>query len=71
MSFGSWRQTVQKANDRYYPETLLRVYFNYCTANDVRPTFEDMDDFIGEILGNKQVNGIPSYRTIDEVFNNE
>jgi len=62
---------VQKANDRYYPETLLRVYFNYCTANDVRPTFEDMDDFIGEILGNKQVNGIPSYRTIDEVFNNE
>ena len=62
---------MQKANDRYYPETLLRVYFNYCTANDVRPTFEDMDDFIGEILGNKQVNGIPSYRTIDEVFNNE
>jgi len=62
---------VQKANDRYYPETLLRVYFNYCAANDVRPTFEGMDDFIGEILGNKQVNGIPSYRTIDEVFNNE
>ena len=62
---------MQKANDRYYPETLLRVYFNYCAANDVRPTFEGMDDFIGEILGNKQVNGIPSYRTIDEVFNNE
>ena len=62
---------MQKANDRYYPETLLRVYFNYCAANDVRPTFEDMNDFIGEILGNRQVNGIPSYRTIDEVFNNE
>ena len=62
---------IQKANDKYYPETLLRVYFNYCAANDIRPTFEDMDDFISEILGNKQINGIPSYRTINEVFSNE
>ena len=62
---------MQKANDKYYPETLLKVYFNYCAANDIRPTFEGMDDFISEILGNKQINGIPSYKTINEVFNNE
>ena len=62
---------MQNNNDKYYPETLLKVYFNYCTANDIRPTFEDMDDFISEILGNKQINGIPSYKTINEVFNNE
>ena len=62
---------MQKSNDKYYPETLLKVYFNYCKAHDIRPTFEDMDDFISEILGNKQINGIPSYKTINEVFNNE
>ena len=62
---------MQNNHDKYYPETLLKVYFNYCAANDIRPTFEDMDDFISEILGNKQINGIPSYKTINEVFNNE
>ncbi len=62
---------MQKNNDKYYPETLLRVYFNYCHAHDIRPTFEDMDEFICEILGVKQINGIPSYRTIDEVFSND
>jgi hypothetical protein len=62
---------MQKSNDKYYPETLLRVYFNYCAGNDIRPTFEDMDDFITEVLGSKQINGIPSYKTIDEVFNYE
>ena len=71
MSCESWREAMQKSNDKYYPETLLKVYFNYCSANDIRPTFEDMDDFISEILGNKQINGIPSYKTINEVFNNE
>ena len=62
---------MQKSSDKYYPETLLRVYFNYCKANDIKPSFEDMDDFICEILGVNQINGMPSYRTIDEVFNND
>ena len=57
------------SNERYYPETLLQVYFNYCTANDLTPGFDDLKDFIVEVQGTKHLNGIPSYRTIEEVFN--
>jgi hypothetical protein len=58
-------------SDKYYPENLVRTYFNYCKSNDIKPTFEDMDDFIAEILGTKQINGIPSFKTISEVFSEE
>jgi len=58
-------------SDKYYPENLVRTYFNYCKANDIKPTFEDMNDFITEILGTKQINGIPSFKTISEVFNGQ
>lgn len=57
------------SNERYYPETLLRVYFNYCRANDLTPGFEDLKDFVVEIQGTKHLNGIPFNKTIDEVFN--
>jgi|ETNvirenome_2_60_1030617.scaffolds.fasta_scaffold68578_2 hypothetical protein len=55
-------------SERYYPATLIQVYFNYCAAHDVRPSFEDMNDFISEIQGEQQYNGI-ALNKISEVFN--
>ena len=55
-------------SEKFYPENLIRTYFNYCQANDIKPSFEDMDAFISEVLGTKQINGIPSFKTIKEVF---
>lgn len=40
---------MKSSTDRYYPETLIRVYFRYCKVNDVKPSFEDMNNFIDEI----------------------
>ena len=56
------------SSDRYYPSTLVQVYFNYCRAHDIRPTFEDMNDFISEIQGEQQYKGI-TLKNIEEVFN--
>jgi hypothetical protein len=55
-------------SEKFYPANLIRTYFNYCQANDIKPSFEDMDAFISEVLGTKQINGIPSFKTIKEVF---
>jgi len=55
-------------SERYYPATLIQVYFNYCAAHDVRPSFEDMHGFINEIQGEKHVNGIYISK-INEVLN--
>ena len=55
-------------SERYYPATLIQVYFNYCAAHDVRPSFEDMNDFISEIQGEQQYNGI-ALNKISEVLN--
>lgn len=44
---------MQKPSDKQYSETMVRIYFNYCAANDIRPTFEDMDDFITQVLAGK------------------
>jgi len=55
-------------SEKFYPANLIRTYFNYCQANDIKPSFEDMDAFISEVLGTKHINGIPSFKTIKEVF---
>ena len=56
-------------SERYFPETLVQVYFNYCAANDVKPSFEDMYGFINEIQGDHHVNGIHTTK-INEVLSN-
>ena len=55
--------------DRYYPESLLRVYFNLCRVKSREPTFEDMQQFVFEALGNGHSDGIPISK-LKEVFNN-
>jgi hypothetical protein len=55
--------------DRYYPESLLRVYFNVCRVQSRDPTFEDMQQFVFEALGNGHSDGIPTSK-LNEVFNN-
>ena len=44
-------------NERLYPESLIRMYFNYIHANDIRPSYEDFDDFIQEMQGYYQSKG--------------
>jgi stringent starvation protein B len=56
-------------SDRYYPESLIKAYFNWCTANDMKPDFVGLHDFVAEVLGNKHINFIPSFKTIEEIFN--
>ena len=56
-------------SDRYYPESLLRVYFNACRVQGREPTFEDMQQFVFEALGNGHSDGIPISK-LNEVFNN-
>lgn len=60
-----------KNGDRYYPESLIRAYFNWCHATDHPATWNGLDDFAKEIQGEKHINGIPSFLTIEEIFNNE
>jgi len=57
------------ASDRYYPESLLRVYFNLCRVQGSEPTFKDMQQFVFEALGNGHSDGIPLSK-LNEVFNN-
>ena len=39
--------------ERLYPESLIRMYFNYIQANDIRPKsfYEDFEDFVNEMQG--------------------
>jgi hypothetical protein len=43
--------------ERLYPESLIRMYFNYIQANDIRPSYEDFDDFVNEMQGYYQSKG--------------
>ena len=56
-------------NDRYYPESLLRVSFNLSRVQNKEPTFEDMQQFVFEALGNGHSDGIPISK-LNEVFHN-
>jgi len=40
-----------KSAELYYPQVLCKGYFNWCKANDERPTFEMMHEFICEVQG--------------------
>lgn len=55
--------------DRYYPESLLRVYFNVCRVQNREPNFSDMQQFVFEALGNGHSDGIPTSK-LNEVFHN-
>jgi hypothetical protein len=55
--------------DRYYPESLLRVYFNVCRVQKREPDFSDMQQFVFEALGNGHSDGIPTSK-LNEVFKN-
>ena len=46
-------------NERLYPESLIRMYFNYIQANDIRPKsfYEDFEDFVNEMQGYYQSKG--------------
>jgi len=55
--------------DRYYPESLLRVYFNVCRVQGREPDFSDMQQFVFEALGNGHSDGIPTSK-LNEVFKN-
>ena len=56
-------------SDRYYPESLLRVYFNLCRVQGQEPTFEGVQQFVFEALGNSHSDGIPISK-LNEVFRN-
>jgi hypothetical protein len=55
--------------DRYYPESLLRVYFSVCRVHNREPSFSDMQQFVFEALGNGHSDGIPTSK-LNEVFKN-
>jgi len=55
--------------DRYYPGSLLRVYFNVCRVQKREPDFSDMQQFVFEALGNGHSDGIPTSK-LNEVFKN-
>lgn len=55
-------------NDRYFPASLVKAYFNWCAVNDHKPGYQGLFDFVSEVQGNKHLNGIPSHRTIEEIF---
>ena len=44
-------------NERLYPESVIRMYFNYIQANDRRPSYEDFDGFVNERQGYYQSKG--------------
>ena len=54
-------------SDRYFPASLAKAYFNWCAAHD-HSQDTGLFDFIAEVQGNKHLNGIPSHRTIEEIF---
>ena len=56
------------STDHYYPSSLIKAYFNWCTANDIKPNYEGMHGFVSEVLGDKHINFIPKHRTIEEIF---
>jgi hypothetical protein len=56
------------STDHYYPSSLIKAYFNWCTANDIKPDYEGMHGFVSEVLGDKHINFIPKHRTIEEIF---
>jgi hypothetical protein len=44
-------------NERLYPESLIRMWLNYVVANDIRPSYEDLDSFVNEMQDYYESNG--------------
>ena len=62
------------ANDSevYYPRTLCRAYFNWCTANDMKPSFQGMHDFVAEVQGLQSIGNYgPIFKSIKEFLKQE
>ena len=57
--------------DNYYPSSLVKAYFNWCAANDIKPDYKRLHGFISEVVGKwsvKHINFIPKHKTIEEIF---
>ena len=59
---------MTEESERYYPASLLKVYFNWCTANDEKAGFQHMHDFVSEIQGVMHVRGINKHTAIGELL---
>ena len=59
---------MTEESERYYPASLLKVYFNWCTANDEKAGFLYMHDFVSEIQGVMHVRGINKQTAIGELL---
>ncbi len=62
---------VTQVAERYYPQGLVKAYFNYCKACGFEPNANGLDSFAKEIQGDSQINGIPTFLTLEEVFARE
>ncbi len=56
--------------EQYYPMSLCKAFFNWCIANDVRPTFELLHDFVCEVQGSVGLGKYgPRFQSIKEILN--
>ena len=58
---------LEELKDVYYPGNLVRVYFKLCHVHKRDPNFQDMHDFVFEVLGNGHSSGIPLSK-LNKVF---
>ena len=72
-SLYAWGHQVSVGNgsELYYPQTLCKAYFNWCKANDNKPTFEMMHEFICEVQGHRSIKKDygPKFKAIQEAIN--
>jgi hypothetical protein len=62
--------SVGNGVEQYYPMSLCKAFFNWCIANDVRPTFELLHDFVCEVQRSTAVGQYgPRFQSIKEVLN--
>ena len=62
--------TSDKA-ERYFPESLVRAYFNYCKASGLEPSANGLLAFATEVQGDQHINGIPTFQTLGSIFKTE
>jgi len=62
--------TSDKA-ERYFPESLVRAYFNYCRASALEPSANGLLAFATEVQGDQHINGISTFKTLGSLFKME
>jgi hypothetical protein len=62
---------VNQVSERYYPQGLVKAYFNYCKASALTPSANGLDSFAKEVQGDSHINGIPTFLTLEQVFATE